>query len=49
MERLPVGLLHRTMATLELPQPFGENPPYAGLLWKGTKVGLKILAQLTQP
>ncbi len=47
VERIPVGRLRRVQLMGYLPRKSSlGNPLYAGLLWKGTEVGLKILDQL---
>lgn len=47
VERVPVGRLRRIQLMGYLPRKSSlGNPLYAGLLWKGTEVGLKVLDQL---
>ncbi len=48
VDQLPAGQLQRMLVSAHLPQQFGANPLYAGLFWKGTKVGLKILSHLAK-
>ena len=51
VDQLPAGQLRRMLVSAHLPRHlrhFGANPLYAGLLWKGTKVGLKILSHLAK-
>ncbi len=47
INRMPAGEMQRMLLSARLPRLFGENPLYAGLVWKGTRVGLKILKHLT--
>lgn len=46
VDRVPSGEIQRMLLGARLPQPFGESPLYAGLVWKGTTVGLRILSRL---
>jgi NADH dehydrogenase FAD-containing subunit len=47
LETLPVGALRRLHIRRHLPWRFDTNNPlYAGLLWKGTEMGLKVLPYL---
>ena len=49
VDQLPAGQLQRMLVSAHLPRHlrhFGANPLYAGLFWKGTKVGLKVLSHL---
>ena len=46
VDRVPPGEIQRMLLGARLPQPFGESPLYAGLVWKGTAVGLRILSRL---
>ncbi|MFQ5568758.1 MAG: NAD(P)/FAD-dependent oxidoreductase [Rhodothermales bacterium] len=49
VERLAVGQLRRMVLRAYLPHHFdATNALYAGLLWKGTKVGLSVLSHLVQ-
>lgn len=49
VNRLPVGQLRRLLAGAHLPRAVAGNPLYAGLFWKGTQVGLKVIEQLRRP
>ncbi len=36
------------LVAAHLPRQYGENPLYAGLFWKGTQVGRRVLAHLAK-
>ncbi len=48
VERMPEGQLRRMLVAAHLPRQYGENPLYAGLFWKGTQVGRRVLAHLAK-
>lgn len=48
VDPVPVGQFRRILVSAHLPRTSGINPLYAGLLWKGTKLGLQMLVHLTK-